>query len=331
MAKASRRPDIEERIAEIGALRAGPDTPEAHAKIEKALGSKRGPLAAAAARLIAEAELTGFEQALEAAFERFMEQPVKRDPGCMAKAAVARALHHLGTSGQAVFLRGIRHVQPEPIWGGTQDTAVELRGICAAGLVRSGYPDAVTELADLLADPEPMARMGAAQAVAYAGHAEVGVPLLRLRALAGEKDSRVLGACFAGLLELAPERCLPFVASFIDHSDDETAEAALLALGESRRPAALPILRTAAEAELRPERQTLAYLAIALMRSDGAWDFLLSVVRDASEARALQAIDALATYRAEPRMRERALAAVAERGDPRLGAHAERAFADVSG
>ena len=50
------------------------------------------------------------------------------------------------------------------------DTAAELRGVCALGLVRMGYRDVLVELADLLMDPEAQARMMAARSLAHAMH-----------------------------------------------------------------------------------------------------------------------------------------------------------------
>jgi HEAT repeat protein len=323
------RPGVEERIAELSALRDDPTAPGAEALITRGLAGKRGAVAAAAARVIAEGELEGFEEALAPAFDTFMEQPLKRDPGCLAKTAIARALYRVGRagrSGEAVFLRGVRHVQLEPVWGGRQDTAVELRGQCALGLVRCGYPDAMTELAELLADAEPMARVGAAQAIAYSERQDVGVPLLRHRARAGDPDARVTSACFAGLLSLAPEGSLPFVAGFVHEGDAETAEAAMIALGESRSAGALPLLAEVAAESPTSERRAVAYLAIALMRTDAAWDHLLNVLRDESEARAHDALDALATYRTEPTVRARVMDALQERADPRLLAAAREAF-----
>jgi hypothetical protein len=79
--------------------------------------------------------------------------PVKSDPGCRAKVEIARALYELGEDPAAVFPRGVRHRQMEPVFGGREDTAAELRCVCALGLVRLQSPDALVELAELLADP----------------------------------------------------------------------------------------------------------------------------------------------------------------------------------
>ena len=56
-------------------------------------------------------------------FHRFMENPVKTDPGCSAKVELVTALHDLDCAREEVFLQGLRHVQKEPGWGPPVDTA----------------------------------------------------------------------------------------------------------------------------------------------------------------------------------------------------------------
>lgn len=326
MAKGGRK-TLEQELARLRALRVEPERTETREALAQALASSRAPLLTLAGNVIGEAELAGFAPALRAAFERCLERdPVKRDPGCAAKTSLARALYRLGERAHDVYLRGVRHVQREPVWGGSVDTAIELRGVCALGLVRSDYPDALIELADLLADPEPMARVAAAQAIAYSERDDVGLPLLRVKARLGDSEPRVTAACFAALLTLAPDRSLPFVTGYLRVPAAEVREAALLALGESRLAGALTPLCAAATAAATAAEREVALTAIALLRSDAGWDYLLSVVRDGDGSHAQGALDALATYRADSRLRERVLAAVEQRGDVELSAHAERAL-----
>ena len=82
---------------------------------------------ARAAEIVAEWELAPFELALIAAFDRFLPDAVRRDPTCAAKIAIAEALNRLESREAELFLRGVRHVQPEPVWGGREDTAARLR------------------------------------------------------------------------------------------------------------------------------------------------------------------------------------------------------------
>src|SRR5262245_23355166 len=233
---------LEERLAALGGLRREPVTDETIATLRQALRHKVSHVVAKAAQVSGELGLRVLVGDLAAAFDRFLANPVKADPGCRAKVEIARALHEMGEDTGAVFLRGIRHRQLEPVFGGREDTAPELRAMCGLGLVRVGHPDAMVELADLLADPEVAARIGAARALAYAGEPS-GEPLLRLKALAGDPDAGVVSESLGALLSLAPSRSLDFVARFLRHRDPVVEEAAALALGASRLRDALPVLR----------------------------------------------------------------------------------------
>jgi len=323
---AANRSTDDQLVALRAALVPDAGSASARAALLAALASKHNLLVAAAAEAVADHELEGFDAALAGAYDRFLDNAVKRDALCRAKTAAVRALHHTSSGATTVFLRGIRYVQLEPVWGGSQDTAVELRGLCAFGLVRNDYPDVLIELADLLADAEPMARVAAARAIAYSERREGGVPLLRFKVQTGDSDVRVTSACIAGLLALAPEHSLPFVAELARRPNPELREAALLALGESRRPEALPLLTELAEHAVTEADAGVVLLAVALLRSDAAWGHLLDLIREGSTTHARAAIDALATYRDDSALRARTLAAVEARDDARLLAHAREAM-----
>jgi HEAT repeat protein len=249
------------------------------------------------------------------AFERFMADP-GADPGCGAKKAIAESLGKIAHDEPDVFLRGIRHVQWEPVHGGRVDTAAELRGACGRGLVRIGYRDTLTELAHLLADPETAVRAAAARALGDRG-LDDAIPLLRLRVLAGEREGAVLSECFVAMLSLAPANSVTFVSTLLDRPDRDAAEAAALALSASRAAEAFPILRSWAERCVADHRRT-ALMAIALLRRGDALDYLLSLVRDADPPVAADAIAALGTHRGDERLASRVREAAAERDEPRL-------------
>src|SRR5262245_40298903 len=128
---------LEARLAAVHALAADPAAPASRAGLRVALGDTHGVVVAAAANVIAEAEVDGLGAELAAAFNRFLERPVETDPGCLAKSAIVRALLATGAPDVAVCRPGVRHVQEEPVWGGTVDTAAELRAQSALGLVRA--------------------------------------------------------------------------------------------------------------------------------------------------------------------------------------------------
>src|SRR5690242_12109598 len=239
---ATNRPRPEE--AKLDALNAldSNDRAAFDAALGKALQDKNYRVVGKAASLVEEHQLTARMPDLLAAYARFLQDAAKRDPNCIAKKAIARALVTLECRDSEFYLEGLRYVQLEPVWGGTADTAVDVRGSCAMGLVNSGYVRAVPEIAVLLADKEVRAREAAARAIAC-GYPREAEALLRFKVLIGDTHPEVLSECFTGLLALAPEECMALVASNLSHPDDSVRDFAALALGESHHPMALKHLR----------------------------------------------------------------------------------------
>lgn len=313
-------------LEELQSLRTDPNRADTVALLHKALRGNSGYAAAKAAQIAAELELSDLAGELERAFERCMHNPIKTDPGCRAKAAIADALYRLAHDDPTLFLRGIRYRQLEPVYGGRVDTAADLRAACAFGLVRMNYHDVLVELADLLADSEAPARAAAAQALAYSGIANA-VPLLRLKALSGDTEPAVVGECLTALLKLDPDGALPFVTQFLDREEEPLAEAAALALGGSRHPPAFPILRDWWERSVAGALRRTALLAIAMLRRDDAMFFLLSTLSTASTLDARDTLAALRIYRHDETVRQQVLDAVAQRRDPALTAAVAKQFA----
>jgi HEAT repeat protein len=309
MAKRDRVQDALDQLAEAVE---DPHSKPAVAAIAKALRSRSNLVIAAALAVIREYELAGFEDAMRQVFASAMEDPIKSDPGCRTKIGVVRALDALREPDDELFLVGVRHVQAEPAWGGSQDTAASLRGMCAMALVNRGHPDAMFEIARLLGDPEREARRAAADAVAATGDVRTGVPLLVLRVRSNETETEVLGACFGGLLSFGDTRAFEFVVEHLQVKDPLVVEAAALALGQERPEGALTALRELAERSIGDLRR-VAMLAIAMLRSEDAWALLLEHVRNGTPALARDAIEALSVYRELGDLRERVREAVAGR------------------
>lgn len=270
---------------------------------------------------------------LPTAFERLMVDLGERDPQCRGKTAIAKALRRAesdtrGVEGaEVVFLAGVRHVQHEPVWGGKVDSAAELRGVCLMALVERWHPRAMVEAAELLADPQATARMAAARALGCSGRAEVAEPLLRLRVRAGEADAEVLGECLTALLQLAPGPSLELAAGLLGGADDVAAEAAALALGGSRLPGALPPLLAQARGFSGRGRRRVVLLALALLRDEEGWAYLVELVEHGPPAAAAEALEALSSFSHDERLRERVLAAVERRRDPALRRRFDERFA----
>lgn len=286
--------------------------------------------ARAAAKAAQIARQRGLEQLipdLVRAFDRFMAQPVKGDPGCVAKTAVVEALAQLGHDDPSVFLRGIRYVQREPVFGGRVDTAVDLRGASAFGLVAISHPAVLYELADLLADKEAPARISAAQALAALGSGDA-VPLLRLRALIGDPEPRVLTECLLALLKLQPASGLAFVLRQLDSEEEERALAAALALGESRLAEAFEPLRDWASRSVAAERKRTGLMALGLLRREEAFEHLLALLLLARPPTSTDALQALSAARADDSLRARIQAVVDQRQEPRLFSEFRRLFGE---
>jgi HEAT repeat protein len=302
-------------------VRESPGTEESRRELRRVLSSEGSHAVARAAALVGELGLEALVPDLVAAFPRFFDGLPRADPGCAAKTAIVEALRRLDHDDPALYRRGAGHVQMEPVFGGRVDTAVDLRGASALALAETAGGDVLVDLANLLADPEAPVRISAARAVSVHGRAG-GIPLLHLKALAGDPEPRVVSECLLALLRLDAPGEMRFVASFLEKGD-AAAEAAAIALGESRLVDALPVLRAWLEPARRRGLVRAALLAIAALRRDEAVDLLLSVARDEEPPTARGALAALASVR-DATLYERAKVAI--EGRPELGEALARAF-----
>lgn len=310
---------VETKLAALGELDLAGDPRAVQAALQAALADRHYRVVAKAAELAGERLLYDLQVALRDAYARFLRDPVKTDPNCIAKRAIARALVALECNHVAFFLEGVKYRQMEPVWGGSMDTAVDVRASCAMGLVATGYVRALHELAPLLTDSEPVVRQGAIRAIACGNPREAEL-LLRFKAGVGDQEPLVMGDCFAGLLLVAPEESVAFITRYLQHDvADDVREAAALALGESRLDAALPCLRQAWDDEMIMSDFRRALLrAAALHRSEAAFDWLLSLIAQSHVSVAQPSLRALAIYQHNDRLYERIETALAQRNDRRL-------------
>jgi hypothetical protein len=317
-----KRRSLEETLQALRRVREAPGTEESRRELQTVLGREGSHAVARAATLVGDLGLGALVPDLVAAFPRFFEDPVRTDPGCSAKTAIVEALRRLEQEERALYRRGAAHVQMEPVFGGRVDTAVDLRSASGMALAESAGPDVLVDLAHLLADREAPVRVSAARAIAVHGR-DGGIPLLHLKALAGDPEQRVVSECLLSLLRLNLDDALPFVASFFDRGD-AAAEAAAIALGESRLAEALPLLRSFLDRASRRGLARVTLLAIATLRRDEAVDLLLSVARDEPGPLAREALAALASVGGGDALYERARAVVEAR--PELKDALARAF-----
>ena len=221
--------------------------------------------------------------------------PAKLDKRCAAITEIVSALYELDYAEPDVYLRAIRHVQKEASFGPPVDTAALLRGMSAQGLLRTPYRGAIPLVVDLLADPEPPARLGAVRALAANG-GEAGTLLLRLKVLTGDEDPEIISECFSGLLSAAPEESLDFVAKYLDADDDMIVEAAIWALGQSRLPAALPALQDKWERTVDKTLRKTLVAALAASRLEEAIAYLYSQLKVVDLRTAGEIVIALSNY-----------------------------------
>ena len=257
---------IEEQLEALGRLRGVPPA-DAAPVLRKALADRVNLVAAIAAGIAAELPAPEVLPDLERAFDRLFEDPVKRDPQCWGKNAIARALKDLGHRESPAFLRGAVHIQMEAVWGGQEDTAGPLRGICLLAL-------AARALAEMQGDESAL--------------------LLRLKARAGDAEPAVTGQVLESLLALERRAALPFVRQFLAAAD-QVAEEAALALGGSRQSDAVDVLLEAWPTARGLEYRQAVLRALSISRDDRAIEFLKQLTaegrpQDAADARAALAL-----------------------------------------
>jgi HEAT repeat protein len=273
---------FEQKVAALEALRQAP----AEARIDslrKALANKNNFIAAKAADLIREFNLQELTPDLLKAFNRFFENAEKSDPQCWAKNAISRTLAAFELQEPEVFLRGMRHIQLEPVWGGQSDTAGTLRATCALALVqcrRLPESDVLAHLVDLLADKDKTVRAEVVRAIDQMGSSAASL-LLRLRATLANDEPEVLGACYSGVLHIDGVVAIPWVAGFLSTADEAAGEAALAIAGTHALEALEP-LRHALENSRDPWFRSVLLSAIALIRQEPAINFLLELVKSES-------------------------------------------------
>lgn len=311
----AKRKKLEEELVELN--QSAKTSPEvATWSLGRALERKQSLLVARAAELALLQELDALCPKMAKALDRLLDAEPKADPNCRAKIALVRALDGLRADEDALFLRALQHVQLEPVWGGREDTASELRAMAAMALVRAVAPQATLWLADLLADPEPAARAGALRAMAESGRGDA-LTVLRYKVKIGDENAEVLVEAMSALLHLGEAEQVPAIAAQLHSEDEARFEAAALALGQSRLARALEVLLELAPDAIGPKRRTL-YLAIAMIRSPAAFSFLEAVIEDGPVKGAVDALEALALARHDPAVLKRVEALVQARNEREL-------------
>jgi hypothetical protein len=303
---------IEDQIDALTRLRDDGPTPAAIATLKKALHDRVGLVVAKAAKVAAEFQLRELLPDLTVAFDRLFENPAERDPQCWGKNAIARALADLDFRESAPFLRGARHVQMEPVWGGQADTASNLRGICLLALIACAdiRREAILRcLIDALVEPAQTVRVEAVRALAEMGGDDSAL-LLRLKARTGDPEFAVVGQTFDAILRLEGPSAIPFISDFLGTAAEDIQAEAALSLGASRFPEAVEALVDKWTATRDPALRGAIARAISAARQERGLAFLLDLVKNGRAIDRSAALEALAIHRESPDIWKRVEAAM---------------------
>jgi HEAT repeat protein len=291
--------------------------------LSRALADPRARVVLAAANATKEHEVHGCDAALLEAFLRLCRsaEPAKDDPQCRAKTGVLEAILSVEAEQEDdAYLLGLHYRQEEPVYGGSVDTAADVRGLSVLGLVRVRHPHAAVFAAVALEDEERGVRAAAARALGESSP-EAALPLLRHKLEVGDKEAEVIGACMASYLALAFDSGLALSRELLSSSEEPEQEAILLALGESRQPRAFEVLR-----DYRGRASAVAFVAMAVLRQEPATEHLLGVVAAGPKQLALQSLRALSHFRHDPALCARIRAAAQKRSDPQFEVETEKAL-----
>ncbi len=300
----AKRLSLDDKLAAVRLLRDRDPSAELTAELKTAIGDKSNLVAAAAAAIAGDLGLIELASAMASAFDKFLIDPLKTDKLCRAKLAVILALEKLEYGAPEVFLKAAHHVQLEPVWGGSEDTAAPLRTAALLALARIDVDGLLTLLVDALADPQKDVRIAAAQALGYHGSESAGL-ILRLKARLGDREPEVVSECLCGLLACGPKENLPLVAGYLELNDVAVQEAAILALGRSRLPEAFGVLSSFWNRQPPAALRETVLLAMVMLRLPTATDFLIDLVASGPESAALGALSALEIHAHATQLRQR--------------------------
>jgi HEAT repeat protein len=204
----------------------------------------------------------------------------------------------------------------EPVWGGQEDTASTLRGICVLGLVSCSdvrREDVLRCLVEGLTEKAQTVRLEAARAIAEMGGDEAPL-LLRLKARIGDPEPPVVGQVFDCLLRLEGREAIAFVAAFLDSGGEDARAEAALALGSSRLPEAEEALEEAWDRTRDAELRFAIARGISMSRQPRAFEFLLALVKNGRAGEARTALEALEIHRETEEIWKRVEETVREAG-----------------
>ena len=289
---------VEDVLERLSALRDAPEL-QAVPALRKNLADRVNVVVAKAAQIAAERQMRELVPDLLIAFDRLFEDAAERDPQCWGKNAIAKALRDLEYRESEPFCRGFHHIQMEPVWGKHEDTAQTLRGICLLAMVAcADVPrgELLQSLVEALTEPEAAVRVEAVRGLAEIQGHDAAL-LLRMKARIGDEEPHIVGEVFDALWKLEGEAALRFVARFLESQTKDVREEAALAMGASRFPGAVEMLRDACTRTRDPRFREVLFRALCLSRQPRALDFLKEILRTGRRADVKAVLEALEPHR----------------------------------
>jgi hypothetical protein len=311
---------FEERLDRLRQLRHNVPDEALFSALRKSLRDRSNLIVAEAAKVAAELRISDLIPDLLAGFDRLFEDPVKTDPKCWGKTGIVKALRRLEYDQSPPFVRGSHHIQMEPVWGGQEDAAIQLRATCVLGFVQCSdlnRAELLRHLVDALADSADPVRLEAVRTLEQMNGEETPL-LLRLKARLGDSRPIVMGHVFDALLNLERAQAVAFVAQHLKSSHADVRDEAALALGGSRLPDAVKILIEAWDQTRGSDFGSVLLRALSSSRQPPAIDFLLELVRHGPRRDALLALDALKLHESSPEILALVRQAKNERSDSQL-------------
>ena len=271
------RQSLDDKLAAIRGLRGQELTPEQVAELRKRIGDRSNLVVAAAAAIAGENSLVEMARDLEVAFDRFLVNPVKDDKLCRAKLAIVQALDRMEHQRTDVFHKAARHIQPEPVWGGTEDSAPPLRAAALVALARAEGTSSLPVLVDAMADPAKDVRIASAVALGAVGSEAAGPgppPEGPARRQGPRRGLRMPRRPAGGRRRRRTSRSSPVSSTRPTRRLRGGGHGAgQVATGRGPRPAE-GLLERCHSAELRQQ----VLLAIAILRRPAATDYLVELV-----------------------------------------------------
>ncbi len=276
----------EQKISEVKSwLNSGP-TDSGLNFLRRVFGQDDGLVVAAAAEVLTQWNAKGWQvesqdiegqdflEVLQKSFVRLLAGR-SVDAMCLGKLALMRCFRALDVCDYRTVSLAAEHQQWEPVWGGSEDSAVALRSEAVHALTACAAAtdhEILCALAERLADVAWPVRSQAARAMAAFGRRESAIAL-RLKVFMGDAEPRVMGECFISLLQLEGEAALKTVTGFV--KAQAVAGEAIYALACAEFDAAINTVEKMYP-NLLPVQQEQALLGLLQNRNPMAAEFILA-------------------------------------------------------